>query len=105
MFKIRTILLFVEALTLMTVLATATYFKMTRPATSPSISAANAMPQSVALALGSVNPSATHSFYMSNQTIRRILDQAYEQHRWGPREHALLRILNGRYENRVGMPR
>jgi hypothetical protein len=42
---------------------------------------------------------------MSNQTIRSILDQAYEQHRWGARQQALLNVLNARYDNRIDMPR
>jgi hypothetical protein len=42
---------------------------------------------------------------MNNQTIRSILDQAYEQHRWGTREQMLLSILNARYDNRIDMPR
>ena len=97
MFKIRTVILFVVVLSLMAVLAPAAYFKMT--------TIGNTVLDNVALAPGFANPSAAHSVYMSEQSIRRILDQAYEQHRWGTREQSLLRILNGRYENRNGLPR
>ena len=102
MFKIRTVILFVVVLTLVAVLAPVAYFKMT---TSVSFPIVNTVLDNVALASGSANPSAAHSVYMSEQSIRHILDQAYEQHRWGTREQALLRILNGRYENRNGLPR
>jgi hypothetical protein len=107
MFNIRSVMLFIVALTLVTVLAITAYFKVTTTATSPSspVSSAKAVPQSASLAPASVSPSGPRSFYMSNQTIKNILDQAYEQHRWGAREQALVRILDGRYEYRVSQPR
>jgi hypothetical protein len=52
-----------------------------------------------------VNPVAARSLYVSEQSLRRMLDDAYEHHR-ATRVQALLRILNGRYEHRCcGLPR
>ena len=105
MFNSRTSKLFIVALILVSGIATTAYFKMAAPQKSSSLPAANPVVNNVAVAPVSVNPSVSHGTYMSEQTIRSILDQAYEQHRWGTREQTLLRILNGRYENRVGLPR
>jgi len=104
MFKIRTVVLFAVAFILVTVLATTAYFKMTIPAPSLSIPAANLVSESAALAPVSANPSAAHSVYMSEQTLRRILNEADENH-WGMCDQALLSNLNGRYEHRCcGLP-
>ena len=105
MFNSRTSKLFIVALILVSGIATTAYFKMVTPQTSPSLSSANPVVENVAVSSGSVNPSVSHSTSMSEQTIRSILDQSYEQHRWGTREQTMLRILNGRYENRVALPR
>jgi len=92
MFKTRNAMLLIVAVILVSGVTTAAYFKTATPATSSSLSA-------------SVNPGVSQSTYMSNQTIRSILDQAYEQHRWGARQQTLLNILNARYDNRIDMPR
>jgi hypothetical protein len=105
MFKIRTVVLFGVAFILVTALATTAYFKMIPPAPSPSIPAANFVSESATLAPVSAKPSTAHSVYMSEQTLKRILNEAYENH-WGTRDQALLHILNGRYEHRCcGLPR
>ncbi len=101
---IRTVELLGVALILVAVMVTAVYLAKV-PAPQPPFPAANPVPAAiVAAAPVSVSPAASNSVYMSTQTIRHILDQAYEQHRWGSREQALLRILNGRYERRSGLP-
>ena len=51
----------------------------------------------------SANPVAAHSVYMSEQSLRSSLDDAYEKHQ-ATRVQTLLRILNGRYERRVNLP-
>ena len=105
MFKIRTVILFVVALTLVTVLVAAANFKISTTATAQSFPVANAVPKSDNLAPASDNPSPAYGTNMSTQTIRQILDWDYEHYQFGPREEQLQRILNGRYENRVGLPR
>ena len=105
MFKIRTVIMFVVALTLVIVLVAAANFKMATTATAQSLPVANAVSKSDNLAPASDNPSPVYGTNMSTQTIRNILDQAYEHYRIGPREEQLQRILNGRYENRVNLPR
>ena len=104
MFKIRNAMLFIVALILVSGVTTAAYFKTAAPATSSPIKTSSSLTNSASLP-ASVNPSVSHSTYMSNQTIRSILDQAYEQHRWGTRQQTLLNVLNARYDNRINMPR
>ncbi len=48
-------------------------------------------------------PAAARSIYISEQRLHRLLDNAYEWHQT-TRVQTLLRILNGRYERRVGLP-
>ncbi len=85
-------------------LATAAFIKATSSAASPSISAAKPEAGSAALAPNSASPNAAHSATMSEQTIRRMLDQAYNRH-WDANGQLLLSILNGRYERRCcGLP-
>ena len=98
MVKTRNAILLIVAVILVSGITTAAYFKTAAPATSSSLKTSSSLP-------ASVNPSVSRSTYMSNQTIRSILDQAYEQHRWGARQQALLNTLNARYDRRIDMPR
>jgi len=105
MFKIRTAVLFGVVLILAIVLATTAFFKITTSASSPLVSTANPVKESTLLVPISPNPGAISSAYISNETLSRMLDQAYE-HAWDARGQMLLRILNGRYEHRCcGLPR
>lgn len=56
-----------------------------------------------ALAIPNPVPVRAVSIYRSEETLRRWLDEAYEQHNTG-RVEKLLRTLNGRYERRSGRP-
>jgi hypothetical protein len=104
MFKIRTVMLFGVVLILAIGLATAAFFKTTTSAASPSIAAANPEAGSAALAQNSANPNAAYSPTMSEYTIRRMLDEAYNRH-WDANGQLLLSFLNGRYERRCcGLP-
>ena len=105
MFKIRTVILFVVALTLVTVSVAAANFKNATTATAQSFPVANAVSKSDNLAPASDNPSPAYGTNLSTQTIRHILDQDYEHYRFGPRQAQLQRILDGRYENRINLPR
>ena len=61
--------------------------------------------ENIAPASVSANSVAAHGVYMSEQMLRRWLDDAYERHQ-ATRVQTLLRILNGRYEHRCcGLPR
>ena len=104
MFNIRTTMLFVVTLTLVTVLAIASYVRMSTTSTSRSLPAANAYPKSVGPAPASANPGSSYGTDMSTQSIRHILDWEYEHYRFGPVEKQLQRILDGRYERRVNLP-
>jgi len=108
MFKTRNAILLIVAVILVSGVTTAAYFKKVAPITSSSLPASPSLKTSASLPV-SVNPSVSHSTYMSDQTINSILDQAYEQHRWNARDQALLNILNARYDerydNRIAMPR
>jgi hypothetical protein len=105
MFKIRTVLLFGVVFMLAIALAATAYFKMTTPPPSPVVSAANPVTESAVLAPISANPGVGYNAIMSNETLRRLLEQAYD-HSWGAHGQMLLRILNGRYEHRCcGLPR
>jgi hypothetical protein len=93
------------ALIVVAVLATAAYFLRAAPVPLPSIPAEKSVEQVAAPASASVNPVPAHSVYVSEQTLRHMLDDAYE-HSWGPRQQELLRTLNARYEHRCcGLPR
>ena len=102
MFNIRTTMLFVVTLTLVTVLAIASYVRMSTTSTSRSLPAADAFPKSVDPA--SANPGSSYGTDMSTQSIRHILDWEYEHYRFGPAEKQLQHILDGRYERRVNLP-
>ena len=104
MFNIRTTMLFVVTLTLVTVLAIASYVRMSTTSTSGSLPAANAASKSVDSAPASAKPGSAYGTNMSTQSIRRILDWEYEHYRFGPAEKQLQHILDGRYERRVNLP-
>ena len=108
MFKTRNAILLIVAVILVSGVTTAAYFKKAAPVTSSSLPASPSLKTSSSIP-ASVNPSVYQSTYMSTATIRSILDQAYEQHRWNARDQALLNILNARenerYDNRISMPR
>ena len=104
MFNIRTTMLFVVTLTLVIVLAIASYGKVSTSSTSQSLPAANALPKSVNPAPASSNPGSAYSTNMSTQSIRHILDWEYEHYRFGPAEQKLQRIMDGRYERRNNLP-
>ncbi len=91
------------ALILVAVLATAAYMLKAAPAPVPPIPAEKYVEQAAAPAAVFVNPVTAHSVYVSEQTLRRVLDDAYERHQT-LRVQTLLRILNGRYERRSGRP-
>jgi hypothetical protein len=99
-----TIALIGAAAILVIVLGVAAHL-MTAP-TIPSLlsPAENPASNSVALAPVSANPAAAHSVYVSEQTLRNRLDEAYERHQTALVQK-LLPILNGRYERRCcGFP-
>ena len=101
---IRTVELFGLALILVAVLATAVYLEK-MPVLNAPIPAANVGAKDIAQAPVSANPAAARSLYMSEQTLRRMLDDAYERHQTA-RVQSLLHILNARYEHRCcGLPR
>jgi hypothetical protein len=101
----RTVELFGLALVLLAVVATAAYFKLVGPAPQPPMPAEQAVGQAVAPVAVAAHPVAARSLYMSEQTLRRMLDDAYEHHQTA-RVQTLLRTLNGRYEHRCcGLPR
>lgn len=103
----RTVELFGLALVLLAVVATAAYFKVMGPAPLPPMPAENAIAPNAAPAAVAVSahPVAARSLYISEQTLRSRLDDAYEHHDAASLQ-ALLRILNGRYEHRCcGLPR
>lgn len=87
---------------LVAVLAIAAYLQLASAPTTPSIPAEEAVGQVAAPAI-SVNPAAGPSVYVGNQSLRRMLDDAYEKHQTA-RVQLLLGILNGRYERRSGKP-
>lgn len=59
--------------------------------------------EALVLAIPNPAPVRAVSIYRSEETLRRWLDEAYEQHNTA-RVEKLLRILNGRYERRSGRP-
>jgi len=91
------------ALILVAILATAAYLLRAAPAPLPSIPAEQSVQQIAAPASVAVNPVTSHSVYVSEQTLRRMLDDAYERHQT-LRTQTLLRILNGRFARRSGRP-
>lgn len=104
LFNVRNVEVFGMALILVTVLATAAYLgKVSAP--QPPNPVPNVLTGKIAPVSISANPEAARSVYMSEQTLRRSLDDAYERHQ-AARVQTLLRILNGRYEYRCcGLPR
>ena len=98
----RTVELIGVALILAAVLAMAAYFAIV-PMPHPSIPAVNFVAQNGAPASIASNPATARSVYVSEQTLRRMLDDAYERHQT-TRVQTLLHILNGRYERRSGLP-
>jgi hypothetical protein len=104
--RIQVVELFGLALLVVAVFAAAAYFMRAAPAVLPSIPAAEAVGPAVApapVSAISANPAAPRSLYVSEQSLRRMLDDAYEHHQ-AARIQALLHILNGRYERRSGRP-
>jgi hypothetical protein len=100
----RNVELFGAALILLALVATAVYFGRT-PAPQPSIPAANVVSDNNAMVSVSANPAVPRSLYVSEQTLRRRLDDAYENHD-AALVQTLLHTLNGRDEHRCcGLPR
>jgi hypothetical protein len=89
------------ALVLVALLAAAAYVG-TVPKPHTSVPAERAAGQVVAPASVPDQPAA-HSLYISEQALRRLLDDAYEHHATQSVQR-LERILNGRYERRSGKP-
>jgi hypothetical protein len=105
MFKIRSVVLFGVAFILAIGLVAAAYFAMKAPVPSGLSLAANPVNVSVPLPPVKAQPINAQSVYMSDQALRRMLDQAYDYHQIS-NVQALLGILNGRYEHRCcGLPR
>lgn len=92
------------AVLLVIVLGAAAYLKMAPPMSSVSAPAGNLASQNVAPASVLASQPSIHSIYISDQTLRNWLDDAYERHQ-SHRVQTLLHILNGRYERRCcGLP-
>jgi hypothetical protein len=100
---LSTIALISVAVVLVAALAMAAYLKAASPMPPLPVPDGNPISPNVAPAPISANSPAAHSVYISEQTLRRWLDDAYERHQT-TRVQALLRILNGRYERRSGSP-
>ena len=100
---LSTIALISVAVVVIAALAIAAYLKAAPPMPPLPVPGGNPVQQNVASAPISVNPPLAHSVYISEQTLKRWLDDAYERHQT-TRVQALLRILNGRYERRSGSP-
>lgn len=92
---------------LTTALGAVIYLKMAPSAIPVEIPAENpaVVNPTEAPALALPNPVSVRavSIYRSEETLRRWLDEAYEQHNTA-RVEKLLRILNGRFERRSGLP-
>ena len=102
--RIRTVELFGMAVILLIVAATAVYVRQ-MPVPQPLSPASNVVGDDLALASVAAHPVAARSLYMSEQTLRRMLDDAYERHD-ATRVQTLLHTLNARYEHRCcGLPR
>jgi hypothetical protein len=85
-------------------LGAAIYHMAAPPALSVPVPAANPVVENPIQVPVSVNPIAARSVYVSEQSLRRMLDDAYEKHQT-TRVQTLLHILNGRYERRCcGFP-
>ena len=91
------------AVILVIALGAVAYIKLAPATPHLSIYAGNSVPQSNPQVAVSVSPYFTNSVYISNQTLRNWIDQAYDQHK------ILLaqkyqKILDGRYALRVRAP-
>ena len=105
MIKIRTAVLFGVAIVLVSVLATAAYFRTTAPMSTVPIPAANPVSESVDLPLAVPQPAASRSLYLSDEALAARLDRLFERGQM-QEARALLHILNDRYERRCcGLPR
>lgn len=103
--SLSTIVLISVAVILVAALAMAAYLKITPSAPSVSLPPANPAIENLVPAPVSANPVAARSVYVSEQTLRSRLDEAYERGQ-DRLAQTLLRILNGRYEHRCcGLPR
>ncbi len=104
MFKSRTPILIVAAIIVVAAVATAIYLRVTTTqavAPAPAVVEEDVAVQAPAPAAPVAGaPSVPYSAYVSEEALKRDIQDAAEQH-WDTRGASLLDVLNGRYQRRV----